>query len=189
MRRVAVQLLVSVLVLWCCVWTACGSDVSVPYKTCGSATDDVNITSLVSNSWPPSKGSTLSLNITGNNSKDITSGGYTISITVNGVPLPDITGDIDVFRPLPWPVGELLCTYSQDIPSIAPSGQYKVKISAVDQDSVEIFCINVAFSLSAAADADDADATDALLQQLQQRRLPLPVKRHSRIPPLPRMRR
>ena len=144
------------VVLLLAVLAVCVSAVSVPYKSCGSSTDDATLTSIVSNEFPPVKGDNLSLNVTGNLTKNVTAGQYTIAITVGGFPLPDLTGDISSFRALPWPVGELNFTYSQDIPSAAPSGSYVVKISAVDQDSDQIFCISIAFSLKAQAAGDDS---------------------------------
>lgn len=140
---------VSAVVLVFALLAVCVSAVPVPYKWCGSSSDDATLTSIVSNEFPPVKGDTLSLNVTGNLSKEVTSGQYTIAITVGGFPLPDLTGDIDSFRPLPWPVGDLNFTYSQGIPSAAPSGNYNVKISAVDQDSTQIFCISISFTLKA----------------------------------------
>jgi len=152
------SLLLLVVVALCFL---CGaSAVDVPHKSCAGAHDDVNLTSIVSAVWPPVKGSMLSLNITGDNSKLITSGSYTINIRVNGIPLPDVTGDIKDFKALPWPVGDLNFSYSQDIPSIAPSGQYAIKISAVDQDKTEIFCITLTFSLSLSKAEEATEATE-----------------------------
>ena len=138
--------------------------VPVPYKWCGASTDDATIDSITSNEFPPVKGDNLVLNVTGNLTKVVTSGTYTIAISVSGFPLPSITGDIDAFSPLPWALGELNFTYSQEIPSEAPPGSYQVKISAVDQDSKQIFCISIAFSLSA-----DKTQNDLTLQAVQSR--------------------
>jgi len=125
-------------------------DVAVPYKWCGKAGDDATITSITSNEFPPVKGDVLSLNVTGNLSKEVTDGKYTIAASVGGFPLPDIDGPISLFRSLPWSTGELNFTYSQLIPAAAPSGSYSVKISAVDQNKTQIFCISIAFQLKAA---------------------------------------
>lgn len=123
--------------------------VPVPYKWCGAATDDATIDSIVSNEFPPVAGDNLVLNVTGNLTKQVTSGTYTIAISVSGFPLPSITGDIAAFSPLPWGLGQLNFSYAQEIPSAAPPGSYLVKISAVDQDSKQIFCISITFTLSA----------------------------------------
>jgi len=151
MRSLSVALIVIALCLSSVV-----SAVTVPYKSCAGAHDDANLTSIETTRWPPVKGAELALNITGNNSKIITSGTYTINIRVNGIPLPDIDGNIADFKPLPWPEGELNFTYTQEIPSIAPSGQYAIKISAVDQDKDEIFCITLSFTISM-SEAEEAE--------------------------------
>jgi len=116
---------------------------SVEFKSCGTPSFDATITNITADVWPPEKGKDLVLNISGINKKVITSGTYTIQIKVDGIPLPNIDGDIDTFKPLPWPIGNLTFTYSQEIPSSAPSGQYALHISAVDQDKNGIFCITI----------------------------------------------
>jgi hypothetical protein len=125
------------------------SSASPKYTLCSAKDADVNIQNITANVWPPIKGQTLVLNVTGNNTKEVTSGTYDIKITVGGIPLPDITGNIDVFKPLPWPVGDLQFQYKQDIPSAAPSGNYVIKISAVDQNKHQIFCLSLTFALKA----------------------------------------
>jgi len=122
--------------------------VSPEYKTCATPSFDVTITNITANVWPPEKGKDLILNITGTNSKNITSGEYTIQLKVDGIPLPNINGDIDTFKPLPWPIGNLTFTYVQEIPSSAPSGQYALHISALDQDKTGIFCITMDVKIS-----------------------------------------
>ena len=115
------------------------------YKSCATSDSDLNILNITANEWPPEKDTDLLLNVTGNNSKLVKSGTYSIAIKVDGLPLPDIDGNIDVFHPLPWPVGDLAFTYSQNIPASAPSGSYALKMSAEDQDKHEVFCITLTF--------------------------------------------
>jgi len=151
MRAVSLVLVFALLVVFAsAVQLPDPVEVSVPYKWCGKAGDDATITSIVSNEFPPVKGDTLSLNVTGNLTKEVTDGTYVIAVSVGGFPLPDINGPISKFRSLPWSTGELNFTFSQLIPSAAPSGSYSVKISAVDQNNTQIFCITVAFQLKAA---------------------------------------
>jgi len=167
------------LVLVFCLLVAYVSAVSVPYKWCGSSTDDATLSSIVSNEFPPVKGDTLSLNVTGNLTKEVTSGTYAIGITVGGFPLPDLTGNLSAFKPLPWPVGDLNFTYSQAIPSAAPSGNYNVKISAVDQDSNQIFCVSIAFALKAHGEEGEYTLMDG-----QQARIVDEVRSVSRLQPI-----
>ena len=135
------------LVLLLAVLLASVSAVSVPYKWCGKPSDDATISSIDSNSWPPKSGDPISLNVTGNLSKEVTDGRYLITPVWNTITLPPINGSIAAFRSLPWPVGLLNFTYELDLPKLWP-GDYQVTISAADQDHVQIFCIQVKFTLS-----------------------------------------
>ena len=92
---------VSAVVLVFALLAVCVSAVPVPYKWCGSSSDDATLTSIVSNEFPPVKGDTLSLNVTGQSEQ----GGDVRPVHhrhhSGRLPLPDLTGDIDSFRPLP----------------------------------------------------------------------------------------
>ena len=124
------------------------SAVAVPYKWCGRTGYDATIDSIVGNEFPPQKGDTLNLNVTGNLSKAVTDGTYNVSVVIdNLISLPLQTGNVSDFHPLPWPVDELNFTYSKTIPDGAPPGSYVVKIQAEDQDDTGIFCIQVSFTL------------------------------------------
>ena len=127
------------------------------YKSCAASDADVAITNLTANEWPPTKGQELVLNVTGNNSKAVKSGEYSIAIKVGAIPLPGITGNIDAFHPLPWPVGALGFSYTQSIPQAAPNGNYNLRISAEDQDKHEIFCLTLAFHLGSAAEGEEGE--------------------------------
>ena len=156
------------LALLVMVWLAFASasfDVDVPgWKSCAASDFDANVTSIVANEWPPKRGEQLVLNGTGTNSKNITSGTYTITIHVDGLPLPSISGDIDDFHPLPWAVGNLTFSFTETIPSAAPKGDYTIQIAAVDQDKHGIFCIAVSAKISAAEKAQSEGLLHHLLQ-------------------------
>jgi len=124
------------------------------WKTCATPAYDVDITNITSNVWPPEKGKDLILNITGINSKNVTSGDYVIQIKVDSIPLPNIDGNIDTFHPLPWPTGNLTFTYTQEIPAAAPSGQYNIHISAVDQDKKGLFCLTLDVKITSAEEEE-----------------------------------
>ena len=134
------------LVLVLALLAAYASAVSVPFKSCGSSSDDGTIDSIDANAYPPVIGQTLQLNITGNLTREVTAGCYTVMITIDGFPVTGPTGNVSDFHPLPWPVGQLNITYSYLIPSAAPSGSYAIGISALDQDIDEILCISLSFN-------------------------------------------
>jgi len=147
MRFLLFALVVSLSLSW-------GLSASPEYKSCATPSYDVTITNITADVWPPEKGKDLILNITGVNSKNITAGDYTIQIKVDGIPLPSVNGNIDTFHPLPWPAGNLSFSYSQEIPASAPSGQYALHISALDQDKTGIFCITLNFKISSEGEVE-----------------------------------
>ena len=147
MRFSSSSCLLFCLVVALAFWSASAVDPS--WKSCASAGADVVLLNITSNEWPPEKGDSLKLNVTGNNSKVVTNGMYTIKIHIDGIPFPAETGNISDFHPLPWPVGLLQFGFHQDVPSSAPTGNYALEISAVDQDKHEVFCVSLAFKVGA----------------------------------------
>jgi len=142
--------------LVCLVSLSCVLCFNPEFKSCAAPTFDATISNITANVWPPEKGKDLILNITGTNTKNITSGEYIIAIKVDGLPLPDIDGNIDTFKPLPWPIGNLSFSYTQEIPENAPSGNYVLHISAVDQDKHGIFCITLEVHIGKAEEMEGA---------------------------------
>jgi hypothetical protein len=98
--------------------------------------------------WPPAIGQDLSLNITGLLDKTETDGTWTVDAKVDGIPIPTIGGDISTFKSTPWNKGAFELTYTVTIPEVAPSGSYSARVSAKDQDSEEIFCATLSFSMA-----------------------------------------
>jgi len=121
--------------------------VPVPYALCSIPSAHLKISSVSSNEWPPKKGDTLNITVTGVVDETVTSGQYSINIKIDGFPLPAITGDISTFHPLPWAKGPLQFSFLEDIPGDAPSGSYALQISAVDQSNQQLFCVDLAFKL------------------------------------------
>jgi len=119
----------------------------VPFKLCSSKPELIIDPPVVANEWPPTKGDTMMINVTGQLSKTLTSGEYSIVIQWDGIKLPAITGDINEFAPLPWDMGNITLHINQDVPSDSPAGSYVLTISATDQDSMQIFCVVVSFNL------------------------------------------
>lgn len=124
------------------------SAVSVPFKWCAASSDDTTIQSIVSDNYPPMRGDPLHINVTGNVSKQVTSGSYNITINVEDT-IRMVTGNLSEFNPVPWPVGNVTFTYSTKVPEYAPPGKYNVKVQAADQDGIGVFCIVVVFTLAA----------------------------------------
>jgi len=118
-----------------------------PYKVCSTAKAHLKIYTVETNVWPPVSGETLLVNMTGEIDETVTAGTYTIDVTLDGIPLPSIGGDIDQFKPLPLPDGNLSMSFSQDIPSgILQGTTCSLQISAVDQNNDQLFCITMSFT-------------------------------------------
>jgi len=151
LRLLAMRSLLSLLLLAAVLSLCVGlSSSAFPvYKDCAVEGADVRIENITSNVWPPVKGEALTLNVSGVNSEHIFSGDYTINTKLGTISFPPQNGSIGDFRALPWPLGELNFTYTQDIPPPAPSGDYKLHISALDQKQREIFCIVLDYTLDA----------------------------------------
>ena len=124
--------------------------VDIPYTSCASSTAHLNISSVSANVWPPVIDHTFSVNISGTLDKPITAGKWSISIHVGGFPLPSLSGDLSDFHALPWAKGAFTASASHNIPSLAPSGSYKVEMSGEDQDSEQVFCADASFKMSRA---------------------------------------
>jgi len=132
------------------------------YSLCNTTTPLISIQTVESNEWPPKKGTTMLVNVTGVLSKEVTAGTWTETIHVSGFPLPPTSGDLSEVKPLPWEKGEIEFDLTSDIPSSAPSASYDVQIKAVDQDKAQIFCVDLTFNLGLLQDAE-TDSMKTLL--------------------------
>jgi len=118
-----------------------------PYRTCSSATAHLKIDTVEVNEWPPVSGDTLEVNMIGSVDETVTAGTYAIDVTLDGIAIPPITGNIDTFKPLPWDQGAITMSFPQDIPGGILSGTTcKLQISAVDQQKEQLFCITMSFT-------------------------------------------
>jgi len=158
-------LLLLLLLAVCCV-----ADVPVPYDLCSSSTAHLKINSVTDNEWPPVKGDTLNITVSGVVDEDVTSGEYTIAIKLDGFPLPDINGDIADFHPLPWSKGPLQFSFPEAIPSSAPGGTYNIEISAVDQNKAQLFCVSINFKLSLSSENGLNEAVTMIQNRLNHHR-------------------
>jgi len=121
--------------------------VNIPYNDCNES-GHVKILNVTANNWPPVKGSNLILNVTGNADEKVTSGTYNLQVTYYGITIINQNGDLSTFIQLPAGPGIVNISYSEDLPSSAPSGPYVVTISTLDQNSQNLLCLQVQFSLS-----------------------------------------
>jgi len=148
------------------------SSTVVPFASCSQKGAHVQVFNVNSDNWPPSAGENLNISVNATVlDETVTSGIYTIAITLDGFPLPDITGDIDTFHPLPWNKGPLIFNFEQDVPGSAPPGVYKITISAVDQNNQQLFCLAIQFTITVKENQNPAIvAKQAILNRINARK-------------------
>ena len=128
---------------------------SVGYCSCGSASDDLNLedVTITPAGGTVSKGSNITVAVTGSDSVQVTGGSVTIKVKYGIITLLSHTYDLCTLlaeTPYPCPVAPFTTktiSISEMIPSEAPSGKYSGSASAVDQSGNQIACINFAFSV------------------------------------------
>jgi len=146
------------LVICFFVLSASALDVKPPYKVCSTAIAHLKIFDVETNVWPPVSGQTLEVNMTGSVDENVSSGTYEIDVSLDGISVPPITGDISAFKPVPWDQGNISMSFPQDIPGgILPGTTCSLKISAVDQNKDQLFCVSMSFTFGSRTDADGGD--------------------------------
>jgi len=128
------------------------------WTNCGSSSDDLQIDTVAISPDPPQIGKTLTIIATGTLSTSVTSGSVFVSIIYDGF-LPVLNNTFSLCTlaqqlgiKCPLAQGPVGIKVSQMIPALAPSGSYTGKILATDQNSKEIACISLSFSMSAAVE-------------------------------------
>jgi len=128
-------------------------EVKPPYKVCSTAVAHLKIFDVETNVWPPVSGQTLEVNMTGSVDETVTSGIYEIDVALDGISIPPINGDISAFKPVPWDQGNITMSFPQDIPGGILSGTTcSLKISAVDQNKQQLFCVEMSFTFGSSSD-------------------------------------
>ena len=157
-----VTLLVLSLPLLLLLLPSSALSVSVPYTLCSSSTAHFTVSNVTANVWPPVIGSNFTVNIIGSIDKAETSGEWTISAKLGGIPLPKVSGDVGDFHPLPWAKGNLTLSRTETVPALTLPGSYAVQVSAVDGDKEQILCATLTFKLKAAVSQWGEEAVEVV---------------------------
>lgn len=123
--------------------TQLGASVPVPYTNCGASSDEIFISNITCSAWPPVLGtkSNLDINLV---SRELISGGtYTASVSLNGFPIVNKSGDISKYFKLPIQPGPVTITKDLNIPNIGIHGAVGLKLSAQDSNGNELFCVSL----------------------------------------------
>jgi len=127
----------------------------VPYTNCGTSGDKATIKSITADPFPPVKGADITVDVSGTLQVTVDRGShYEIDVSFDGIQLLQKTGDLcdlspDKFK-CPVAAGPLDISDTLNIPSIAPSGTYDIKVIAKDQAGEELLCVSIELDLSVA---------------------------------------
>ncbi|EGG14065.1 hypothetical protein DFA_11828 [Cavenderia fasciculata] len=117
------------------------------WKNCGQSNDIFQLGYVDISPSTPVKGKPLTVSIGGNLTQTITEGSMKLLVKYSFITLINKTDDLCKTSPCPIEAGSWNKTVTATIPSSVPSGKYTATVSAVDQNSSEVFCLSVAFGL------------------------------------------
>jgi len=97
---------------------------------------------------PPVIGSQVTFNIKGSNAvREVASGRITINVAYAGTPIYEEVDDLCSKTTCPITLGPIDVAYVQDLPPIAPPGEYQVQVVARDTEDAELMCVLVTFDM------------------------------------------
>jgi hypothetical protein len=140
------RLVVILLVLGCCSSAALG----MSWKPCSAPTAGLKMfvpDAVELQPDPPTIGDSVLFSIKGQADRNVTSGSLDISVQFQGMDIYQESKDLCSRTKCPIKVGPISIAYSQDLPPIAPPGDYEVQVSAKGPDGEELMCIVVDFEL------------------------------------------
>ncbi|KAF9573432.1 Phosphatidylglycerol/phosphatidylinositol transfer protein [Mortierella alpina] len=127
---------------------ALASSASAALSTCGSATDDFQLTGLTYTPNPPKVNQKVCVNVKGKLNKDVTAGAkIKVTATVWGISVYDQTSDLCealVGGPNPCPISTNATevTHCIDVPSSVPTGvTINLKAVATNAGGSRLFCV------------------------------------------------
>jgi hypothetical protein len=123
---------------------------TLPFTKCGDGIFTIN--SVDASPYPLVPGGTTNIVVNGSLSAQFNSGTYTIAVLSGATQLYSKSGDLCSLSSkftCPHQAGPVELTQDFAVPSYAPSGDYTVKISAVQGDNTAAFCFTFPISIQA----------------------------------------
>ena len=120
---------------------------SLPFTRCGARTP-ATVTGVDVTPHPLRPGRDADVTLRGKLKKRVTGGSYDLRVTYLGAPLLHRSGDLADVVHLPLPAGDFRLHKRVPVPRQAPSGRYKLQLTAADQDDKRLLCISVPFEVS-----------------------------------------
>jgi len=142
----------------------------VPFVNCGSDADMATPTETDCSPWPPVKGQDAHVEVTGKLKESLTAGGtYSIVVSYMGIPVLSQTGDPCTLDPTkftcPSGPGPVTLATTLAVPSIAPSGDFNVHVTAADPQGKQLLCLDVTLNIPALAEELSFDQCSAIIAQ------------------------
>jgi len=133
-----------------------GSINGIPFKPCGSG--DLSITDVDISPNPPVAGQDLKISSAGALASEVTAGEYEFDISLDGIPIHSEKGDLCKFGTIQCPIkpGSTSFIFTESLPSFVPSGSYKITVKGKQQDSKQLFCVEVDMKLNNEQDYEHA---------------------------------
>jgi len=121
--------------------------VPVPWTSCASGNDSLVINSITASSWPPKAGVTVSVTVNATIGVAITAGSYNVVVEFDNFPIVNKQGNLADVLTLPVKAGPAQMNQTITVPASVPTGSININLSANDDAGVELFCVDVAFSM------------------------------------------
>jgi hypothetical protein len=124
--------------------------IPVPHSLCESD-PAITILSAEAEPWPPVSGQQITLHGEWNVTRPVFGGTYNTRIMYEWITLDSSSGDIcsvDQFISCPLQVGLGKIHKTTTVPSSAPPGSYKVRISADEGNGATLLCLEAEFEMN-----------------------------------------
>lgn len=96
---------------------------------------------------PPAAGGQVTFKIGGNAVHDVQSGSISIDVSFMGTQIYEEVDDLCGKTACPIKTGPIEISYIQDLPPIAPPGEYDVQVVARSSEGEELMCVVVHFEM------------------------------------------
>ncbi|PRP87928.1 tRNA guanosine-2'-O-methyltransferase 11 [Planoprotostelium fungivorum] len=115
------------------------------WSSCGDSSDVLKIGKIIVSPNPPVAGKPITVEGAGLFRSDVTSGTIYAEVSVDDLPLINLTlplcSTVKKFRPCPFLKGQQSLKLAVPIPSAVPSGEYVAKVQVFDQNNARVTCV------------------------------------------------
>ncbi|MGQ0465931.1 MAG: ML domain-containing protein [Sporichthyaceae bacterium] len=120
---------------------------SLPFTRCGTDAS-ATVTRVDVSPHPLQPGRDVAVTVRGKPSERVTAGSYDLTVFYLGSALLQRSGKLGDVAKLPLSAGEFRVYKRVPVPQQAPSGEYRLRLRATDQDDGQLLCISVPFEVN-----------------------------------------